>query len=533
MIRRLFHIEGLDDPDNRLTIRYAWGLMIGALVIRTVFALYTHRTLEDALITVIHAENCVAGIGLTHHASEPRVHGFTSPLSVLIPLIGECLHPKFGISFIKIVSALCSMLAVFFVMAIAIHPRIKLPPYLAILPMTYVALEHHQIYFGMAGMETQMVTTILLMSMYCIIADKPIPLGISLGLCMLARPDFGFWTVIVGGYYLCTNPRRLLIIVPAAFAVYGPWLLFTILYYGSPLPNPLLAKSLGYRQWWEQTGLTFSAIKRTIVDRTIYRTFAMLGPCYDLHAFHPWARYVSTGMALLAAFGGILALIKRQTRLLPMALFALFYWAYYVFLVPFVFGWYLAPFMAILPILAMKGVSDISHLALALHPKTTTIFHQTLVAAYLICLLSILPTTFNTDRLIQRYVENGVRKPIGEYLAREMKPEDTISCEPLGYVGYYSRRTVYDWPGLGSKKVTTFLKTHPTEHTMNAMITHFVPTYLLLRPWELEALQKKKKEWLKQHYTIIQTFQPASEAPTWIQQHFDARYTLLKRIGNM
>jgi hypothetical protein len=50
---------------------------------------YTDRVWEDALITIAHARSAWAGLGLIHHPGEAApVHGFTSALSVLIPLIG-------------------------------------------------------------------------------------------------------------------------------------------------------------------------------------------------------------------------------------------------------------------------------------------------------------------------------------------------------------------------------------------------------------------------------------------------------------
>ena len=579
-------IEGIEDPRNRNVIRCAVILAFVAVCLRLFFWWYTGRVLEDALITTVHSENCVSGFGLTHHASEPRVHGFTSPLSVLVPLMGNLLHLGFGIPFIKIVSLFCCILAVFYVMAIAIHPQIRLPAPVAFLPMAYVAAEHHQVYFGMAGMETQIATTILLMSVYYTIAAKPLHLGISLGLCMLARPDFGFWTIIVGIYFLFRAPRSLPVIVGAAMAVYAPWILFTTFYYGSPLPNPLLAKSLGYRDWWQQPGLSLSDIKRNIVDRTIFRTFAMLGPCYDLHAFGPWARVISNGMTAFAFLGASTAIIKRQWVLWPIAFFALVYWAYYVFLVPFVFGWYLAPFMAIMVILGARGLLALSELFNKAPQRTLVHFHRlwkiwktetgvsekrelaqaernedvpvpafrnteiyprqkgswktllslkdmiqgTITALYIGSLVWVLPLTYSIDRQIQDYIENGVRRPMGEYLAQLMKPEETLSCEPLGYVGYYSRKTIYDWPGLGSKKVTTFLRTHPHERTMYAMLAHFRPNYLLLRPWEYEGLKKEEGNWVSNEYQIVRTFGPVADVPAWIQWHYDAKYILLKRM---
>ncbi len=73
-----------------------------AVLVRLIHWFYTGRVWEDALITMTPARNVWAGNGLTHHLSEPRVHSFTSPLSVLVPLVGEAFGqgllglPRFG-----------------------------------------------------------------------------------------------------------------------------------------------------------------------------------------------------------------------------------------------------------------------------------------------------------------------------------------------------------------------------------------------------------------------------------------------------
>jgi hypothetical protein len=314
--------EGIDEPCNRPAIAWALLIAILAMAIRVLFWCYTGRVWEDTLITVLHSENCAQGLGLTHHASEPRVHGFTSPLSVLVPLAADVVHVGWGIPFIKLVSIFCGALSVFYVMAISIHPHFRLAAPLAVMAMGFVAFEHHHVFFGMSGMETQMVTLVLLMSIYYIIADRPVHLGISLGLCMLARPDFGFWTIIVGLYLLCRRPKRLLTVVPVALCVYGPWIVFTTLYYGSPIPNTLLAKMLGYSQWWKDPNLTWIDAKRTFIDNLVYHVLAQTGPTHLGHAFPKgtffWdKRVISNAVVLLAAVGAVAAVLKRRWELIP------------------------------------------------------------------------------------------------------------------------------------------------------------------------------------------------------------------------
>src|SRR6185295_248709 len=54
------------------------------------YALYTDQVWEDSLITLRHAENLLNGQGLTYNPGPP-VHGFTSPINVLLLAICHAL----------------------------------------------------------------------------------------------------------------------------------------------------------------------------------------------------------------------------------------------------------------------------------------------------------------------------------------------------------------------------------------------------------------------------------------------------------
>src|ERR1035441_4912270 len=90
--------------------RVVWAIALAACLIRLFFWSYTGRTWEDALISVLHSENAASGLGLTHHhPGLPPLYGFTSPLSVLIPLAANLVHVGWGILFLKLVSALIAI----------------------------------------------------------------------------------------------------------------------------------------------------------------------------------------------------------------------------------------------------------------------------------------------------------------------------------------------------------------------------------------------------------------------------------------
>jgi hypothetical protein len=84
------------------------SFVLAAVAIRLFFWWYTQATWEDALTTALHSENFHSGLGLTHYkVDDPApVHGFTSPISVLIPLVGDGFEIGFGITLQKVFSVL-------------------------------------------------------------------------------------------------------------------------------------------------------------------------------------------------------------------------------------------------------------------------------------------------------------------------------------------------------------------------------------------------------------------------------------------
>src|SRR6478609_4225388 len=57
--------------------------VIAACIVCLGYTLYTNQTWEDSLITLRQAENLLNGDGLTYNTGS-RVHGFTSPINVLV-----------------------------------------------------------------------------------------------------------------------------------------------------------------------------------------------------------------------------------------------------------------------------------------------------------------------------------------------------------------------------------------------------------------------------------------------------------------
>lgn len=427
--------------------RVLYGIAAAGLLLRLFFWWYTGRTWEDALITVLHSENFANGLGLTHHhPGWPPLHGFTSPLSVLIPLPADLLHPGWGLALLKLVSALLSVPTVLLASAVALHPAFRLDIRLVYLLASYLAFEHHQVLWGMAGMETQVAVFALFLVMYCAQRPRAGTLGAAMALCVYARPDFAIFLLFVALYLWLTDRPMLFRSLAVSLALYVPWVLFTTLYYGSPVPNTILAKGIGYPLWTKTTPL-FSSEAAAIVWARIYDyIFLPLGPSFAGHGtgFLKFAdgRWISR-ICVLAILAGAAAMARQgfhKFYLIPLGSLAA-YSAYYVFLVHGIFGWYLAPFSAVNCLLLVLALGAFIRV---LAPRRAAMVAGLSCAAYVLPFLLVLPITFRAERDIQRHIETPVRIAMGKYLFAHKKPGDRVGCEPLGYIGYYSRMPVLD-----------------------------------------------------------------------------------------
>jgi len=540
---------GLNKRENEknypMYIATVFLIAIAAVIIRFVFWKYTGRVWEDALITVRHSENFASGLGLTH--SQPQLHGFTSPISVLIPLAGDLLNVGFGITLLKLVSALASFFGILYMAAILRNININLPKFLTLIPLAYIAFEHHQILWGMAGMETQLVTVILLMSMYYLIAWKPIPLGISLALCLLARPDFAIWLVVIGIYILfkfrkdlfkLRIPREILKIALSVVAIYTPWLIATTLYYGSPIPHTIIAKSSGYNIWWQMGEWNLSSVFEKVWLLFTDFIFLPLGPSFAGHGSGFGKLYdngfISHLMIFFILSGTLAIILKKVTAAYPILGFVWGFAFYYIFLTPAIFGWYVVPFSAASIIIATYGIYSFGDFLLKeVHVQKIFLLISIL---YIGSMVFILPSTFKGERGIQLYIEDKVRKEIGLYLRENLKTGETIGSESLGYVGYYSQGKVYDWPGLCSDEVTEFSKSRPREQrSLYTMLENFKPTYIVLREHEYNAFKLFGGEnpWISNQYEVINTYKsdPIHTKEIFlIERNIDLSFVLLKKI---
>jgi hypothetical protein len=318
-----------------------------------------------------------------------------------------------------------------------------------------------------------------------------------------------------------------------AGAVYLPWIAFTTWYYGSPIPNTILAKAAGYPNYWENPegfrdacGYVYEFL-RAGVFRSLGPSFA--GNSSGYAVLWDQRQLIMKAVAILVLFGGWHAIRRRQFAWWPLYAFAFAVTCYFVFFVPFVFGWYPVPLTAVVSILAAKGLMDLTDL---ISPQRRAVAGGLVAVAYVSVLALALPTTFAAEKHIQESVENPVRRALGTYLDQVMAPNEICGGESLGYFSYYSRRAYYDYPGLASRKIRLWLQADRSHRNLLRMLAHFRPDYIVLRPVEYKRAPDADQAFLKdyQFIRVYKVDQVHRSMLLFPRLNYDTEYHLFKKI---
>jgi hypothetical protein len=284
------------------------------------------------------------------------------------------------------------------------------------------------------------------------------------------------------------------------------------------------------------------------------RIFALLGPSYGGHGmgfslFHNWQIIISFTALLFVLIGMAVSLRTKSLPALAITAFTFVYSVYYLVFVSVVAPWYCIPLAAVAIMAAGIGLDAALRDCFATPWRTVVAY--ALVTAFLFSLAVYAPASFRDEKRIQAFVEDGVRKQIGLYLAAHMGPHQTIGCEPLGYIGYYSRHVIYDFPGLCNWKAAQYFHHHPLKPdptggytfrrkmlmtSMINMLAHFRPDYIVLRPEEYQTAVDNHQDWLLAEYQQVAVFRVSDEDRAQLlfpKDNIDLEYHVFERRSDV
>jgi hypothetical protein len=515
--------------------RTVYLMALAAAAMALAFAVVTNQVWEDYYITFRISRNLIEGHGLVYQVGE-RVHTFTSPLGVLLPALGfwSTGSDAGALLFFRVLSAAAMAGAA---VLVAAHGRdhgwkrssLWFVFILGILNTKTVA-------FAANGMETGLL--LLFTALTWRELTRPAgpcwpALALGYGGLMWTRPDAcvlaaamtaGWW--IFGVYSIEINARRVWwrkvgTALIAGGLLYAPWFLWAWHYFGSPVPQTIVAKAGIMPEGLSLSRIVFAPLRclveNTMLDGVFAPAYFVLNWPHDLiSAFRLLAR--------LSAFLWIVPALPRPVR--AASLTVLIGGVYFYQILPY--PWYYAPWTLLASIvLACAGETMCNRwTGMA---RTAGFITVSLVAAGS---LGLLVAVTYSSRIQQHYIEDEGRRRIGLWLREHAKSGDTVFLESLGYIGYFSQLKMLDVPGLSAPEVSRLMRAGHRDYA--SLIETLQPAWVVIRPKEYFDHHLNENGGLRDYVLIRQwNVRPMLEAFSFLPSRgwleFDAEYLVFHR----
>ena len=561
---------------SRAMLAVAAAIAFLAVCIRLWVSYRTHSVGEDALITLRYAENLAAGRGWCYNPGE-RVLGTTTPLFTLLLAAGCVLRPTALSAGIGI-SILADGITCFLIARLFARPELGRPK-AGLFAAAMYAVSSTPISISISGMETALVTCVGMAAVHACIAGRSRELCLLGAALFLLRIDGLLLFGLLLASHVVRSRRAPWPDVLLFLAMAIPWTLFATYYFGSPVPESVVAKLAVYsgRAWepgafagnaeafqsqfllgWPQRIITCAFLlgAMTIAVDVAFRVSSRRRNSAAPSSLLAWIsdqqshRANSTDPTGEAdtkpvSVSRVVANPDFAVLLAPLLWVLIYYAAMLVSHVP-AFPWYFLPpwplFLSI-AVLAMDGIlhaisnrrtssskivdSPKSTRALTNHspphpltpspphPKAWTLALAVLIAAGLWHVRSV-----EHDIAAAQALEDTVRRPIGEWLRRHAEKSDRVLLEPIGYIGYYSEMRVLDMIGLVSPEVLPFYR---TSEPLRGIVSQLRPEWMCLRLRERDLLESGGTNLLTSDYDLIKEFPTASEPAFYVYKRRNAR----------
>jgi len=336
-------------------------------------------------------------------------------------------------------------------------------------------------------------------------------LALVMAALMYTRPDsFVYFGSIALGFLLFKplNSRTKFAAVMIkvgllSMAIYLPWIVFTSIYYGTPIPHTITAKAIHNN--YSIIYLLIELIKTPYYIAWGYSTLvsSVFSPPYWFLSDWPNVHIFSKALAVVPALYFLYPKGNKNARAISLGICLM---AFYLSKISGqgAMPWYL-PNVA-LPIIIVFFI------ILHHHYKHYKVGFYGLPVVLIMFNLFILFAGGQSLKAQQNIVEFGNRKEIGLWLKDNSQKGQTVFLECLGYIGYYSQLKTFDFPGMSSPEVVQSRKKLNTDDYA-ALINDLNPDWLVLRPSEAKDIEASDKEMFVKKYYLAKRFDVSESIP--------------------
>ena len=447
---------------------------------------------DDAYITYRYAHNLATGSGFVYHPGETQL-ATTAPVFAIFLGVISIPFPHL----IPIISGWISGLSLFAAsLAIYLFARRRGQDLVGLI--AGIAFVFSPILMEMFGGEIIPMFALILWAYLAYDEEKFFLTGLLFGVAVGFRADAIIPMGLVSAHFLISR-RRIPWWLIIGFAIpYGSWSLYAFSRYGSILPDTLGAKvAQGQSGMWPNMVQGSLHVFRMYLGENLFT-----GP-----AAHPIFR-----IYLFLMIPGLIAMFMRSKYwLLPLTAAGLQLIGYIVLGVPF-YHWYIAPGLfgaaVLLGCIVGQIPQVISYVVNKLIPPLSLNLSK---IGLLVALGIVLPMFVEGAKFPLRKglaIHNSYPavpyRAVGEWLAQNTPEDSTIGYVEIGYIGFYSMRSIVDPLGL----VTQDAIDHVRERDITWAYRDKLPNYLVVNPrFTLMFGSFQQEPWFTSCYKELSSFE--------------------------
>lgn len=484
------------------------------------------RTIDDAYITYRYVQNIVSGHGFVYNLGE-QVLGTTTPFyTLLLAVISSILKGVFEnlVLISLIINAIADSIGCILLFAIGKRLGYALAGLGAALVWSIAPFS---VTIAIGGLETSLLVGLILITWYLVLSERFRWVAFSASLLILTRPD----ALILVGLLICDRCVQVFLTFKALPELnihtiikknrhlfseaailtlpLGAWIVFAWIYFGSPIPHSITAKSLAYQLPPE------SALVRFVQH---YGT-----PFMDQYTLTgEWLLLTSILYLYLSLFGAQVG-VRAHSHSWPFFVYPWLYMLIFSIANPLIFRWYLTPPLPVYILSILIGLQCLvqklsKYIYLAPSLRKASKYLYSVTSSFLaILLIVIIPFTLTLQGW-QTEMDHGASRLAPEMAWIKLEklyeqasdilaenepsftnPQVTLAAGDIGVLGYSTGAKILDLVGLTSPLATLYYPTLPAYYVINyaippELILDQMPDYLvILEVYGRESLLKNQE----------------------------------------
>lgn len=485
--------------------RFAIAVIVVGVALRVMLLGWADGTMiDDAYITVRYAQNLIDDGALVYNTGE-HVLGVSGPFYAFWVAAHLLLIPARHIGYtLGASNTLLFAATAFMLLSVVSEIGRRTAVLVVVLFATYVRFVDN----SLTGMETPLFLLGMVWSLILLKRERFAWLSLLTSLLMRVRPEGVLWALSLLTVIVLRRSRlRVIDVVPGA-VVLAVWTVFSTMYYGSPIPQSV----------WAKSGWIVPGVSPYLTDRiaSVFSSLTLLElPAgFDLPRL-PLLSLVVGSLASLALFiVGARDLARRRSVLFALSVLFPLYLVFYLAAKGRVdFSWYGIPSGLAYAATVTAGLSwlAVRFIARSQRRRLFAVLTPVLVVALVVGSAVV----WRQKRLPYVRLVRASYERAGEFIDLNCPPDTRILLSETGMIGWKAARPTHELAGVVSPEILRYRAERHWDVSLQELLERFGTDIVVLDPTCLTALERDHgTEWVERNYRVLARF---------------SRHTVLKR----